>query len=63
MVFSVAAMPAVHQPVQNRAEKQQQEGQETEKMGPVLSDQEESGNGEEPDQDQACPRPEPAPYL
>jgi len=41
----MAAMPAVHQPVHQRASKQQKIRQNTEEVGPVLCQQEESGNG------------------
>jgi len=36
MVFSVAAMSAVHQPVEQRAGEQQQIRQDAEEMGPML---------------------------
>jgi len=45
MVFSVAAMPAMHQPVHQRTSEKQQIREDTEEVGSVLCQQEESGNG------------------
>jgi hypothetical protein len=56
-------MPAMHQPVQQRAGEQQQIGQETKEVRPVLCDQKESDNDKEAKQDQAHPGAEPVALL
>jgi hypothetical protein len=56
---AVPAVLPVHEQVQQRAGKQQQVGEDTEEMCPVLGEKEERRDGEETKQRQTSRRPEP----
>src|SRR5262245_60871821 len=57
----LTAMPAVSpvQEVEQRAEQHQEVGQDAKKMGGVLGDQEKSSDGEEGEQHEPAPSPQP----
>jgi hypothetical protein len=50
---------AVHKQVQQRAQQQKQVRQDAEKVGSMLGYEKESGDGDEGQKNQACPRAEP----
>ena len=51
VVCAMVTVPAVHEKMQKRAQKQQSVWQEAEEVRGMLGDEEESGDGKESDQD------------
>ncbi len=52
LVLALAAMPAMHEKVQKRTGKQQQEGQRAEQVSPMFGQQEKRRDGEKGQYDQ-----------